>query len=40
VTSPTTVTVKPVTEGEEYSIDGGKTWVKPDEGAEDVTFDG
>ena len=34
------VVVKPVAQGQEYSIDGGNTWVKPAEGAEQVVFEG
>jgi len=38
--SPTSIVVKPVVDGEEYSIDGGKTWVKPGEGDDEVRFEG
>ena len=38
-TTDTRVKVKAVP-GEEYSNDGGKTWVKPQEGADSVTFSG
>ena len=37
--TPTTITVKPTKDGEEYSIDGGKTWIKPEEGKDEVIFD-
>ena len=43
-TTPTSVTVSPADAAQEYSIDGGKTWVKPEVGkdgkAKDVVFDG
>ncbi|MBQ7246855.1 MAG: fibronectin type III domain-containing protein, partial [Lachnospiraceae bacterium] len=38
--SPNTVTVRPAKPDEEYSIDGGNTWVKPNDGDDYVTFDG
>ena len=37
--TPTSIVVNDPSEDEEYSIDGGKTWVKPDENG-DVKFDG
>ncbi len=34
------VIVQPAREGEEYSIDGGKTWIKPAAGSDKVVFNG
>ena len=39
-TSATSLTIKNVKPDEEYSVDGGKTWVKPEAGARTLLIDG
>ena len=39
VIGPTEITVQPTVAGEEYSIDGGKTWIKPEKGSDSVSFE-